>query len=343
MEAHRREDDDRPAGHQRVERRPQLVRDLRVDQHRRVGRLEERAPDLLGPVGGAPGSGSGSQLGCGAAHWCRPGAISLMRRASPSAASSVSSGSSDSPVCTGEVWMTVLDGATSQWKRSDCSSRATGPALGSPAAIAGHRVEVRAHLGGVEPGGERRPGAPRRARCARPGSGAGGRRTRRRRSCTRRARPAGRRARSRTGTAHAPRRASSASAANARGARAAARGSRRSARASAHSRRARRHRVAQHVRVSRSARRASASSSEPASGSSTWSAIAGNGSAASAAGSQSRWWKYSAAPWSISHSAAVPDEQVRVARRAVDVGHQRVEPDDLRGRSGAGWRPAAGV
>ena len=34
----------------------------------------------------------------------------------------MSSGSSHSPVCTGEGWITVLDGATSQWKRSDCSS-----------------------------------------------------------------------------------------------------------------------------------------------------------------------------------------------------------------------------
>ena len=47
-----------------------------------------------------------------------------------SSRASVSSGSSHSPVWTGEVWITVLDGATSQWKRSDCSSCATGPESG---------------------------------------------------------------------------------------------------------------------------------------------------------------------------------------------------------------------
>src|SRR5215210_3385490 len=49
--------------------------------------------------------------------------------------SSSPAGSSLSPVCTGEDWMIVLEGATSQWKRSDAGSAAIGPASGSPAAI----------------------------------------------------------------------------------------------------------------------------------------------------------------------------------------------------------------
>ena len=53
-------------------------------------------------------------------------------------------GSSVSPVCTGEHWMIVLDGATSQWKRSDAGSAAIGPASASPAAIRAERVEVAA-------------------------------------------------------------------------------------------------------------------------------------------------------------------------------------------------------
>ena len=132
----------------------QLVRDQRVDQDDRVGRLEEHAADLLGPVGGALG------LGVGLPARVRGGPVVHAGGDLPHATSfsisrsSVSSGSSQRPVWTGEVWMIVLDGATSQWKRSDWSSRATGPASASPGRDARHRVEVRAHLGGVEIGGE---------------------------------------------------------------------------------------------------------------------------------------------------------------------------------------------
>ena len=50
-----------------------------------------------------------------------------------------------------------------------------------------------------------------------------------------------------------------------------------------------------------------------------------------ASGSRHVWWTYSAAPWSISHVPAVPDEQVRVLHRPVRVRDQAVEPDDVRG------------
>src|SRR5262249_2761355 len=50
---------------------------------------------------------------------------------------SAASGSSARPAWTGEVWITVLRGATSQWKRSFGGSCATGPAAASPAQIRG--------------------------------------------------------------------------------------------------------------------------------------------------------------------------------------------------------------
>ena len=52
----------------------------------------------------------------------------------------------------------------------------------------------------------------------------------------------------------------------------------------------------------RGASRSSASTIEPAYGSSTWSAICSNGRRACSAGSRQVWWTYSAAPWSMSHS-----------------------------------------
>src|SRR5664280_3610494 len=48
---------------------------------------------------------------------------------------SVSAGSAVRPAWTGDGWMTVDAGATSQWKRSAGASAALGPALGSPAAM----------------------------------------------------------------------------------------------------------------------------------------------------------------------------------------------------------------
>ena len=61
------------------------------------------------------------------------------------------------------------------------------------------------------------------------------------------------------------------------------------------------------------ARRASASTREPAYGSRTWSAACGNGRRAWASGSRQVCWTYSAAPWSMSHRLVLPGEQVRVA------------------------------
>jgi hypothetical protein len=49
----------------------------------------------------------------------------------------------------------VLDGATSQWKRSDCGSAAIGPPAGSPAAIALDRARGAAHRVRVAVGRER--------------------------------------------------------------------------------------------------------------------------------------------------------------------------------------------
>ena len=105
--------------------------------------------------------------------------------------SSSPSGSSLRPVWTGEHWMIVLDGATSQWKRSEAGSAAIGPAAGLA-----RRDRARARRGarGRRRGRRRaraRARAPRRARRARRGSAAGGRTARRRRSRTRRARPRG--------------------------------------------------------------------------------------------------------------------------------------------------------
>src|SRR5207248_9217208 len=47
--------------------------------------------------------------------------------------SSVAAGSVQRPEWTGEVWMMVLRGETSQWKRSDCESWPMAPASALPA------------------------------------------------------------------------------------------------------------------------------------------------------------------------------------------------------------------
>src|SRR6266566_9765666 len=47
--------------------------------------------------------------------------------------SSVAAGSVQRPEWMGEVWMTVLRGETSQWKRSDCESWPMAPASALPA------------------------------------------------------------------------------------------------------------------------------------------------------------------------------------------------------------------
>src|SRR5581483_4711354 len=53
---------------------------------------------------------------------------------SANSASSVACGSSESPVCTAEGWMIVLEGATSHPNRSDAGSAAIASPSGSPAA-----------------------------------------------------------------------------------------------------------------------------------------------------------------------------------------------------------------
>ena len=46
------------------------------------------------------------------------------------------------PVCTGDVWMIVLRGETSQWKRARCGSSPIGPASAPPRQTRGIIVEV---------------------------------------------------------------------------------------------------------------------------------------------------------------------------------------------------------
>ena len=82
---------------------------------------------------------------------------------------------------------------------------------------------------------------------------------------------------------------------------------------------------------------------EPAHGSSTWSAIAGNGFAASASGSQSRWWKYSAAPWSISHTRSCQTSRFGLRGVRSTLVTSASSHTISAAVSGAGWSPAAGV
>ena len=173
--------------------------------------------------------------------------------------------------------------------------------------IARHHVadgpERRAHLVGVEAGGERRQALLVDVRAGAAGSPVGGRRRRRRRSSARRARPTGRGA-GRVywnsvglGTGAA----SSASSTKARGAR------RRSVRKPARSRRRPSGSSPSHssgtsaTALSSAAcavadRRSSASCSDPAAPSSTWSAIEGKGSWAVLASGREPCWRKSAAP-----------------------------------------------
>ena len=69
--------------------------------------------------------------------------------------SSSVAGSPQSPVCTADGWMIVLDGATSQWKRAVVSSAAIGPASGSPCGDSLDRLEVRSHGLGIDVGPQR--------------------------------------------------------------------------------------------------------------------------------------------------------------------------------------------
>ena len=115
--------------------------------------------------------------------------------------SSARAGSSQRPEWTGETWMIVLRGATSQWKRSRGVSRPMGPLPSPPAAIARDR-----RRGAPRPPRGRRPGRARGARsrssstCAPRKSRSEAEEDRRPRSRTPRARRAGRRARRRSQT-----------------------------------------------------------------------------------------------------------------------------------------------
>ena len=82
---------------------------------------------------------------------------------------------------------------------------------------------------------------------------------------------------------------------------------------------------------------------EPAIGSSTWSEMPANGRGASASGSQSRWWKYSAAPWSMSHSRSCQTSRfgLRGVRSTFDTSASSHTISAA--SSGVGWKPAAGV
>ena len=90
-------------------------------------------------------------------------------------------GSPQTPVCTADGWMIVLDGATSQWKRAVVSSCAIGPPSASPAAIRSIASRCARTASRSSSGAERGEPRARRAACARRGSRAAGRRRRRRR------------------------------------------------------------------------------------------------------------------------------------------------------------------
>ena len=68
-----------------------------------------------------------------------------------------------------------------------------------------------------------------------------------------------------------------------------------------------------------------------------------NGFTASTSGSQSRWWKYSAAPWSISHSRSC--QTSRFGLRGVRSTFETSASSQTisAASSGVGWKPAAGV
>ena len=244
-----------------------------------------------------------------------------------------------SPVCTGDGCTIVLDGAVSQWKRSDGSSAAIGP----PAGVAGrHALErlagARARSAGSQSGASARQRGLVELGARGRGTRAGGEN-----STTPAFRHSPRSTRgttrtiaywksSRAGTVgllHPFARLARAarSRCSAYGAPSAHSGGT-SAAASAGSRQRRQPRVG----LRRPTRRR---------GSSTWSRIAGNGRR----GDRQR---VAGAVVHVQRGAvvdqpqvAVPAQQVRVARRAVDVLHQRVEPHDRRRQLRVGrLRPA---
>jgi hypothetical protein len=86
-------------------------------------------------------------------------------------------GRSVSPVWTGPAWTIVLAGATSQWKRSDCGSCGDRAALRLAVGDVLDRLQQRLDLGRRRTSATARPAAPRRVACGRRGSAAGGRRS----------------------------------------------------------------------------------------------------------------------------------------------------------------------
>ena len=81
----------------------------------------------------------------------RPGRLT----SSANSRSSSPAGSPVRPVCTGEGCTIVLDGAVSQWKRSDCGIVATCPPSGRPSATATSVSSCARTSAGSQPGRER--------------------------------------------------------------------------------------------------------------------------------------------------------------------------------------------
>ena len=116
-------------------------------QAARLGSARARPPDARGrrlgggarPVPGAEARRKGEPEGPPAA--ARRGGAAVLARLgfTPTSVrtrcSSVAAGSDVRPAWTADGWMTVDEGATSQWNRSGFESAARGPASGAPAAI----------------------------------------------------------------------------------------------------------------------------------------------------------------------------------------------------------------
>ena len=238
--------------------------------------------------------------------------------------------------------MIVLDGATSQWKRSDARQRRDRAGVGLAGGDPHERVEVAAHGVEVGVGRERAQRAPRRARRAPRGSAAGGRTARRRRSRTRRARRCGHDAHDRVlerarrhGAPPRPRRRTP------RG------GSSRRRRYSAYSARARgANQSVGHAREHLLDDGAAQPRREPrvgrgdVAGARQQHVVADRRERAQRLGGRvlPRVLQVERGAVVDQPQPAVPEQQVGVLRRAVDVGRERVEPDDLGGQLRVGRR-----
>ena len=118
----------------------------RLAPRRRFAAAGRRA----GPGGDASGASPGGQPGAVAAPALGALGLAVARGPRRAAARRPSSRTGDRspppapsvrPVCTGEVWMTALRGATSQWKRSRADSLASEPAPALPAQTASIAAE----------------------------------------------------------------------------------------------------------------------------------------------------------------------------------------------------------